>query len=177
MKYYHPIEINNLAVIQQKVYSLFPRNELRQTKLFYPPDNLNMFLSIPELKEELDRLEWTPHVDSFAFYIVQKTNGSTLHTDTGDRTYSFNIPIKGCANTKVNFYTTTSEPVLQSHTSIVDYHKYEIENCTLVDSLEMTTPHVINVKEVHNISNNSYIPRITLLVRLKNTIDINHIFV
>lgn len=176
MKYYHPIEINNLSVIQQKVYGLFPRNELRHTKLFYPSDNVNMFLNIPELKEELDRLGWTQHVDSFAFYIVQKTNGSTLHTDTGDRKYSFNIPIKGCTNTKVNFYTTDSESVLQEHTSRVDYNKYEIEECTLADSLEMTIPHVITVKEVHNITNPNHIPRITLLVRLKSTVDLNHLF-
>jgi hypothetical protein len=176
MKYYHPIEINNLDVIQQKVYGLFPKDELRQTKLFYPPDNVNMFLNIPELRDELDRLGWTQHVDSFAFYIVQKTNGSTPHTDTGDRKYSFNIPIKCCIKTKVNFYTTESEPVLQYHTSSVDYNKYEIEKCTLVDSLEMLIPHVINVKEVHNITNPNYIPRITLLVRLKSTIDLNHLF-
>ena len=176
MKYYHPVEIDNLPIIQEKVYALFPRTMLRVTRLFYMPDNLNLFFGIPELKHELDKLGWTPHVDMFGFYIIQKTEGSTLHTDTGDRTYSFNIPIKGCLNTKLNFYTSESVPVRSQHTPDVSYNKYEPENCTLVDSLEMNIPHVINVKEVHNIVNTNYQARITLLVRLKNTLDLSHIF-
>jgi hypothetical protein len=177
MKYYHAIEINNLDVIQQKVFELFPKNCFRLTKLFYPPDNLDTFFGIPELKTELDRLGLSQHVDAFAFYVVQKTKGSTLHTDTGDRKYSFNIPIKFCKNTTVNFYTTDSEPTVQLHGEGVDYNKYELENCTLVDSLELNMPHIINVKEVHNICNNNNIPRITLLVRLKHTIDLDHLFI
>ncbi len=177
MKYYHAVEINNLDVIQQKVFELFPKDCLRFTKLFYPPDNLDMFFSIPELKEELDRLGWSEHVDSFAFYVVQKTKGSTLHTDTGDRKYSFNIPIKFCKNTRVNFYTTDSEPSVQLHGEGVDYNRYELENCKLVDSLEMSRPHVINVKEVHNIVNDNSLPRVTLLVRLKSTLNLDHLFI
>jgi hypothetical protein len=176
MKYYHPVLINNLTAIQIKAFKLFPMQYLNKTKLFYPPNNIELFLSIPELKEELDRLGWTEHVDSFGFYIVQKTKGSTLHTDTGDRKYSFNIPILNCKDTLVNFYTTDSEPEVQIHGEGVDYNKYDVDKCTLVDSLEMNTPNVINVKEVHNIVNDNHKPRITLLVRLKSNLNLDHLF-
>lgn len=176
MKYYHPVELNNLSVIQKKVFKLVPLHNLNKTILFYLPNNLEIFFNIPELKAELDRLGWTEHVDSFGFYIVQKTNGSTLHTDTGSRTYSFNIPIISCTGSRVNFYTTDSEPEVEMHKEGVDYNKYDIEKCTLVDSLEMTIPHIINVKEVHNISNPNHSPRITLLIRMKNTVDLRHLF-
>jgi hypothetical protein len=174
MKYYHEVKLNNLSIIQQKVFELFPYKELVYTKLFYPIDNLTTFFNIPELKDELDRLGWSSYVKAFAFYIVQTTKGSALHTDTGDYKYSFNIPIKFGNNTCVNFYTTDSLPTM--HQSNVDYNKYNLENCTLVDSLEMTTPHIINVKEVHNITNNNAYPRITLLIRLDKEINLNHYF-
>lgn len=176
MKYYHPVSIENLSTIQSKVFKLFPMQYLNKTKLFYLPNNLELFLNIPELKTELDKLGWTEHIDSFGFYIVQRTKGSTLHTDTGDRQYSFNIPILNCNNTKVNFYTTTALPEIQLHGEGVDYNKYEPDTCTLVDSLEMNIPHVITVKEVHNIVNDNYRPRITLLVRLKNNLNLDHLF-
>lgn len=176
MKYYHPIPIQNLSIIQDKVFDLFPKTKYMISSLFYPQDNLEMFLNITELKEELDRLEWTNYVHSFAFFIVQKTNGSLLHTDTGDRTYSFNIPIKFCEKTKVNFYKTSNAQPIEQDNGIVTFNKYDSNDCELVDSLEMVTPHVINVKEVHNVTNPNFLPRITLLIRLKNTLDLSHLF-
>lgn len=176
MKYYHSVPIENLSIIQAKVFKLFPLDRINKTTLFYLPNNVELFLSIPELKEELDKLGWTEYVDSFAFYCVQKTKGSTLHTDTGDRLYSFNIPIMNCRDTQVNFYTSESEPETQLHGEGVDYNRYNPDTCTLVDSLEMIMPHVIKVKEVHNIVNNNYGPRITLLVRLNSDLNLDHLF-
>lgn len=149
---------------------------MNTTKLFYLPNNTETFLNIAELKEELDKLKWTAHVHGFAFYIVQKTDGSTLHTDTGDRVYSFNIPIKFCENTNVNFYTSTNPTSVELGSGLTTYNKFNADDCVLADSLQMSTPHVINVKEIHNIVNPNVLPRITLLVRLKNTLDLSHLF-
>ena len=44
------------------------------------------------------------------------------------------------------------------------------------DRLEMTTPHVIKVKEVHNVTNLNSLPRVTLLIRLKKEINLDHLF-
>jgi hypothetical protein len=57
MKYYHPVELNNLSVIQKKVFKLVPLHNLNKTTLFYLPNNLEIFFNIPELKEELDKLD------------------------------------------------------------------------------------------------------------------------
>jgi hypothetical protein len=173
MKYYYPVYLENLSTIQQKVLQLFPKDKLDKSELFYIPDDLKLFLGIPELKTELDKLGWTQYIDCFGFYVVQKTTGSTIHTDTGnDRVFSFNIPILNCENTFVNYYESTAEPIKKTLPNKVDYYYYDPAYCTLIDSFEMTSPHVINVSKIHNITNDNDRPRITLLVRLNNQLSL-----
>ena len=95
MKYYSPIQIENLKTIQEKVFNVFPKEKLNTKidSLFYIPDNIKTFLSIPELRAELDRLGWTPYVMPFAFYIVQPTKGTIVHIDSGDLKYSLNVKL------------------------------------------------------------------------------------
>ena len=177
MKYYSPVHINNLSIIQQKVFELFPKNQIDKNNLFYLANNIELFLNIPELKIELDKLEWTEYIHSFGFYVVQKTNGSTIHTDTGNRNYSFNIPILNCNNTFVNYYTTNSKPIRKVMPNNVDYYYYDPAYCNLIDSFEMNSPHIINVLQLHNITNHNSGPRITLLIRLKNELSLDHLFI
>jgi hypothetical protein len=182
MKYYEPIPLNNLKTIQEKVLNVFPKEKLdiKRDNLFYIPNNIDTFLNIPELRAELDRLGWTPYVLSFAFFIVQPTTiGTNVHIDSGELIHSFNIPILNWDNTFVNFYTTTEQPVMQTYVEYdrtINYYKYNPVKCTLVDKLEMTTPHVIKVKEVHNITNLGNGPRITLLIRLTKDLNLEHLF-
>jgi len=180
MKYYSPINLDNLNIIQEKVLEVFPKSELSSKQnLFYLPDNLYIFLNIPELRNELDKLNWTQYVHSFGFYIISQTYGTPLHTDSGICQYSFNIPILNCENTFVNFYETNKEPTKTSYMAfgkLIDYYKYNPSDCILKDKLELTIPHVINVKEVHNITNVNSLSRITLLIRLKKEINLDHLF-
>jgi hypothetical protein len=178
MKYYSPVYLEKLDIIQEKVFEFFPKDQLTKSNLFYVPNNLELFLSIPELKSELDKLNFTESVHSFAFYVVQKTSslGTTHHIDTGDRTYSFNLPILNCNNTFVNFYKTNEAPVEKMLPNKVTYYWYDPTKCKLVDNLEMIQPHIINIKEVHNIVNINNAPRITLLIRLKNNTIVDKLF-
>jgi len=176
MKYYAPIHLENLNIIQQKIFNLFPKENLNKGILFYIPNNLELFFNIPELKNELDKLGWLNYVHSFGFHIVPKTKGSTPHTDIGDTIYSFNIPIYNCKNTFVNFYKTSVEPIKISPLNQVTYYRHSPIDCELIDTLEMTSPHVINVKEVHNVTNINDLPRITLLIRLKKEINLDYLF-
>ena len=180
MKYYSPIYLENIKTIQEKVIDVFPKESLSEKdNLFYLPNNLDIFMNIPELKKELDNLNWTNYVHSFGFYTIQKSYGTPLHIDSGTCQYSLNIPILNCKNTFVNFYKTNTEPVKSSYMAfgkLIDYYKYNITDCVLQDKLEMTSPHVIKVKEVHNVTNINSLPRITLLIRLKKEINLDHLF-
>ena len=181
MKYYESIPFNNLKTIQEKVFNVFPKEKLdtKIDSLFYIPNNVDLFLNIPELRDELDRVGWTPYVMSFAFYIVQPTNGTSVHIDSGDLIHSLNVPILNCNDTFVNFYVTKEQPIMQKYVEYdrtINYFRYNPIKCKLADKLEMTTPHVIKVKEVHNITNLNTGPRITLLIRLKSNLDLSYLF-
>ena len=180
MKYYSHIHLENLKTIQTKVFDVFLKKSLlEKDSLFYLPNNLDIFMNIPELKKELDNLNWTNYVNSFGFYMINKSYGTPLHIDSGTCQYSFNIPILNCENTFINFYKTNAEPVKSSYMAfgkLIDYYKYNVTDCVLQDKLEMTTPHVINVKEVHNVTNLNSLSRITLLIRLKKEINLDHLF-
>jgi hypothetical protein len=180
MKYYSPIQIENLKIIQEKVFKHFPKEDLlKKEALFYIPNNLNVFLNIPELKAELDKLNWTTYVFGIGFYILGPTDGSHIHVDSNTFNYSFNIPILNCENTFVNFFKTDKEPkkeVFKLYDTFINYNKFEKVDCKLVDQLEMVTPHVINVQEPHNIVNNNIKPRITLLIRLRPELDLSYLF-
>lgn len=172
-----PVHIENLEIIQKEVFKLFPKSALVSNNLFYIPDNLSLFLGIPELKSALDTLGWTEYVHAFGFYILHKTNASTLHTDTGDRTYSFNIPILNCKDTLVQFFKTDQLPTKVTPINRASYYSYDSSKCELVDSFEMNSPHVINTTYVHNVVNPNILPRITLLVRLSNTLSLDKLFI
>jgi hypothetical protein len=176
MKYYTPIHIENLEVIQKKVFELFPKSELTKNNLFYIPSNVELFLSIPELKTELDRLELTEHIIHFGFYVLQTTSDQCPHIDSGDPVYSFNIPIYNCENTFVNFYTVSSDPVERYLPNGVSYYRVNLQDCKLADSLEMNQPYIINVKQAHCVVNKNPSPRITLLIRLKKEVDLSRLF-
>jgi hypothetical protein len=182
MEYYSPIHLENLEIIQQKVYNIFPKYKLNSSEnLFYLPNNLEVFFGIEELKTALDKINFSRYVRSFGFFVINKTNpiGTTIHTDVGKYFYSFNIPILNCKNTLVNFYKTDKQPVKKSyisHNKIFEYYQFNHKDCILQDKLELISPHVVKVKEVHNVVNNNFLPRITLLVRLNTEINLGHLF-
>ena len=173
MKYYFSVKIETLSIIQEKVFALIAETDLSATNLFYPANNLELFLGIPELRAALDNLGWTEYVDSFAIHILQPHDRIALHTDTGDFDYSLNIPIKNCEKTFVNFYSSSSPPVDATHDKVT-YKGYDAKKCSIVTSLELKTPYVINVKEIHNVVSLNKLPRITLLIRLGKNIDLPH---
>ena len=181
MKYYHPIPINNLPEIQLNVLKLFPKEKWLANSLFYLRNNLELMFSIPELKNAFDALGWTRYVGAFAFYVRQKTSTpfNGIHIDSGDSFYSFNIPIIGCNGTHTQFFNSSAEPILKTYTEyeeIINYYYIDPLTCTKVDSFELTIPHVIKVKEIHNVYNPNTTPRISLLARLSNDLPLDHLF-
>lgn len=163
------IQITNLdTIIEQSLY-LIPEEKKNNTGLFYFYSNKEKFLAIPALAKLLSDLDLLEHVAGIALYIVHRNAPISIHKDNGDITYSLNIPLSGCENTLVNFYNSTKPPLEKITMSGNKYFAYDESDCQLIDSLEMTTAHIINVKVPHAVVNNNSEPRITLLIRLNNT--------
>lgn len=170
MQLYKPVIIDNLDVIVSKVLDFFPENKRHFTSLFYIDDNKNKILSIPELADALGRYDLLEHVYGIGFYIVHQDSPLTIHKDNGDIIYSLNIPLSGCANTFVNFYSASTGPEEKTTLAGNKYFAFAEQNCTLIDRLEMTTPHIINVKVPHAVENHNSAPRITMLIRLNSSV-------
>jgi len=169
MFYYKPIDIPDFEIIRQKVYDLFPKN-FNRTNLFYPENNLEPFLEIKELTSFLENSNLLRQVYMFAFNVVTYGYPEIIHVDTGEFNYSLNLPILNCENTFIKFYETSIEPrivnYITSTKSSATYLGFYKKDCQLVKSLEMTKPHIINVKIPHGIANPNKATRITLLIRL-----------
>jgi len=165
---YVSLDIKNLDIIQAKVLECFPESKKNMSRLFYIDNNYQRFMAIEELRKELSDLGLLEYVHSFGFYNVLPTGleGTTAHIDNSPGDYSFNIPIANCNNTFVNFYTSDNDPELRLTPDGTPYYFVDKSTCKLVDRLEMSKPHIINVKEIHNITNDNSTTRITLLVRL-----------
>lgn len=168
MNNYLPVYFENLEHIQSRVLDFFPNDKRHGQSLFYIKDNVKHFLSIPELKDNLDRLRVREYVNLIGFYYIPTTtvSGTFKHIDYGDNNYSLNVPISGCNNTWVNFYKSDIEPVLKYNNAGVRYYHCDQESCILTERFEMNHPYVINVKTIHNVVNTNPEPRITLLIRL-----------
>lgn len=166
MSNYQSVHINNLDIITQKALALVPKQRLDNTGLFYLENNKELFLSIPELREELIRLELLDHVYGIAVYVVYGSTPLSIHKDSGDILYSLNLPLSGCENTFVNFYHSTLPAEEKITLNGNRYFHYNEGSCELIDQLEMTTPHIINIKVPHAVINQCTEPRITMLIRL-----------
>lgn len=173
MTYYQSVLVNNLDSIIQSALELLPAEDLDRTHLFYIDDSVDKFLKIPELAAELKRLGYYDYVYSIAFFILMPGVKGPIHIDSGDTVFSFNIPLQGCKGTRLNFYSTTSKPVAHQTAQNKVFYAYNSSDCTLVESLEMTAPTVINVTYPHSVFNynsENAEPRITLLIRLNENI-------
>lgn len=172
MSNYQSVGINNLEIIAQKALTLVPKQRLDNTGLFYLENNKELFLSIIELREELIRLELLDHIYGIAVYVVYSSDPLSIHKDNGDILYSLNLPLSGCENTFVNFYHSTVPAQEKITYNGNRYFHYDEGDCELVDQLEMTTPHIINVKVPHAVVNHNTEPRITMLIRLNLSVGI-----
>ena len=93
-----------------------------------------------------------------------------VHIDSGDRNYSINIPIRNCANTFINFYSTTVPPeyIPEGERNGVYYNShYKIDptHCTLTDSIETNDAYIIDISVPHNVVNQNTSFRMNLLIR------------
>lgn len=170
---YQPIALYNLDIIQEKALQLIREDEQKHTHLFYLDNNIEQFLSIPELKSELTRLGMIHWIYSFALLIVKPLEKTPIHQDTGPITYSFNIPIQGCENTQIKWFQSNAKPEEHCTAQKKNYFVYNAPDCIEIDRFDMSTPAIINVKiphEIVNLNTWQHKPRVTLLTRLKQEI-------
>ena len=171
---YKQLEIQNLDIIRKKTLELCPVKDWTYTHIFHIDNDIERFYKISELTEELKRLGFYGKIFRFALLVVKPKEEVPIHSDTGF-TYSFNIPIMGCENTTITWYKSSGNPIPRKTAQNSVYLVYPSETCEAIDTFDMRTPAVINVKIPHKITNNNVnmtLPRITLLIRINKDVDV-----
>jgi hypothetical protein len=174
MNFFYKLPADNLKEIQTSALNKIPPEEIfrKPTRLYYPNYN---FLEDINFVDVLKKYNLYEYVHDIALFVMGPVHTSPIHVD-GDNVYtwSFNIPLKNCENTKTNFFVSDYEPVkTKSPNSNIIYNTYDINQCQLADSLELVEPYIMNVSQPHNIVNPNHTQRVSLCVRIKSTFDIN----
>lgn len=157
--YFKPINFDNADIITQKLKEKFKflenKNVSSNEDCIIAYDKLK--LEIPELEEQLARLGLEV-IDCFLFQTKPGQN-LTKHIDY-DKFESPNVvlnwPIFNCNNTKMNFYRNTEELYMDRMQNYPIYEKKVLpvspDICELTDSLELTSPHLIDVSTIHDVT-------------------------
>lgn len=174
---YKPIQLPNFTSIRHRVLDLIPREEMFRSSLFYLNNNMHLFLGIPELKHALKSLNILEDVVTVGVIVMRPNMSIPIHCDSGDFTYSLNIPLKNFDNTFVRFYKPNSEtvaPIIRvikaadSHEFDHVYSSYNPEDCTVTETHESNGAYFMNTRVPHDVTNFNDKIRVVLLVRLSN---------
>jgi hypothetical protein len=173
MRCFYKLKINNLESIQAHALSKISEEDLNlmPTRLFYPEYN---FLDDQDLLCALNQYGLTNYIHNVALFVLNSGGISPIHVD-GDNDYnwSLNIPLKNCRYTRTNFYQSNEVPVKKkSPNSDIEYSIFDPNSCTLLDSLRLSDPFLMNVSVPHSISNLTFTTRVSICIRIKSTFDI-----
>jgi len=186
MPLYKPVNIANLQEIQDAVANTFPEmTDLTMTGFFKLPKN--KVLEISNLRKLLKKLGLFSYIHVANATVAPAGYSDpnklppyapVIHIDKSDYNssnssyiYSFNIPIKNCENTFVNYYKAHGEDTIHYTELGLPYRRFKAEECELIDQVEMSQAYIIDTSVPHAIVNPNNKTRVLLAIRL--TVDFN----
>lgn len=168
MNLYQPIILPNSKQISEnalKTLKEISSDSLTKQHVFYS----KLFLEDTVLKESLSNVNLFDRVTSIGCNVMLPYQSIPIHRDMGRYSTSLNIPLSGYVGSRVNFYKSLTDPkICMIANSNIPFEKFEEQTCELLDSFELNTPYLIDVKIPHNVVNNTSNTRVTLLIRLKS---------
>ena len=171
MLLYKSVPVENLEIIQDELLSVVPARQRFSTDLFYLPKE--WYLEKPRTRDMLEQLGLLDQVVSIAAVVVDPGhNQLPIHVDSGHSTWSLNIPIRHCLGTFTTWYQAHGDPTFMPREGKdLGYDNFDPEHCEEIGRLEMTHPHIVNVKVPHTVINPTNKVRILCAIRLAPTFD------
>ena len=189
---YKPIDLPNLAYIQQEVLLTIDSAKYTSNNLHdvYLP---NWFDNCTYLKQEIDKIiPWNLlrqiHVISHEPGTSYSKHHLTAHIDDLNSLrgllngIAFNIPIYNCKDTTCDFYEALSPPTLMtpeflaSKGIVFDKPFWAFTNIRSIDSMKGNTACIFNTQVPHMPVNTTKEPRIVLSLRYPHEINITEYF-
>lgn len=171
----HSIEIPKFDIIQQKLQTLLINlfdGANKETIGFIDPKTIKT--EIPELQDFFDQNKLNPFC--FAVLIRDPHVTAPVHVDGDGKNpvvLALNLPVFNCDNTYMHWFDVPPEQFsfIEDRGNVyrslpLDYDWTTLE---LLDSLELTTPHMVRVNVPHNIVNEQNANRAIVSVRFNPT--------
>jgi hypothetical protein len=176
---YKPVHIENLQEIQDAVARTFPEMmEMDRADAFTLPKN--KVLEIRQLRKLLKKLGLFFHVEVVSAIVAPAgtalPDAPVIHVDKSvlGYTHSFNIPIRNCENTFLNYYKANGDEVINYTESGHPYPKFNTKDCELIDQVEMCQAHIVDTSVPHAVVNPNNTTRTLIAIRLKSQFDFNN---
>jgi hypothetical protein len=175
MKPYYKLRFENLELFQQYSLSIISNKDLTTP-------GLNYYQYVQKLQQHdsfktcVKRYGLENLITGIGIYVQPPNHTAPIHTDISDKfSWSFNIPLLNYHNTYTNFFKPigTGNKIASTNNSSIHYTIYNNHECQLIDTLELTSPHIINTQIPHNIVNPNLQSRTILTVRVSKFFDRN----
>lgn len=182
IKTHRKLPLKNYQSVRDSARSIFPAEMIADYDgVFYNKAgnhmdfHTSMYVYTP-LREELDNLGLLSFWRSTALIVSNKELG--IHGD-GDPAFMHTlvIPIWNTENTFTEFFECPDgpKPTILAHTDHnVHYDSYDINKCTLVDSVEILEPTIINTDVPHRVIHRrgDTAVRVTAAIRLYDRVAV-----
>lgn len=168
------IDIAGIEAIRGAILPHIPEELFTATSssVSYPPQVMSVAFALPELRAEMERLGMLDYWFATAVITVKPNGMLPIHTDTGDYTYSLNIPMHNFEDGDTVFYSTSVEPVFMPRSNgSGSYQKFMPEHCTETERFTLNRPALMNTQVPHSVINSSSTSRIALGLRLAHSFD------
>lgn len=169
--FYKPIQISNLAKIQEEVLKRIPKDLLDKNNLTYIENNKEIFLGIKELYDFLESIKMNWSVGTIAVNVTNARDAGNFHIDSGPYRYSLNIPIQNCENTFIDFFKVDGDYQTiyvedKGHGGKHHFFRYTEDQCELMYRGDTSMPYILSTKTPHRVVNESDKTRVMLLIRV-----------
>lgn len=182
--FYKNIRCDNFQEIRHEVLSVFPKYLHNINSFYSPRDNIDMFFKLPILSEYLASFGFVTKdtVKNFGLNIMDPKSNIGIHTDNPSNddsiTYSLNIPLVAYDQSIVTFYKINSDrsPSLKGYAATapsrnVYYAVYDPEDVILLETHNVTVPHILDTSVPHDVLNDCDEERVTLLIKLSSAVN------
>ncbi len=135
-------------------------------------DTVDLLKKVPELSQLFRPLNLT--IERVSFFVMHQPTG-TIHIDDDTHYLRINFPVLNCENTETRFYKTTSSTTKIFQANRMAYHKFDPNECELVDKFTLDRAVVIKTKEPHQVVllTNKY-PRVSCTIAFNE--DLTELF-
>lgn len=185
IKTHRKLPLKNYQSVRDSARSIFPAEMIADYDgVFYSKAGNHMdfhasMYAYTPLREELDNLGLLSFWRSTALIVSNKELG--IHGD-GDPAFMHTlvIPIWNTENTFTEFFDCPDgpKPTILAHTDHnVHYDSYDINKCTLVDSVEILEPTIINTDVPHRVihKRGDTAVRVTAAIRLYDRVAVEEV--